>query len=193
MTWLVVGLGSAGRGDDAVGPIVASGVAGLGLPCVDVIAHADPTGLIETWSAYTAVVVVDAVRTGKAPGTVLVLEAGAEVGVLAEHDWNRSGRGGTQVLGLASAIELGRALGMVPERLVLVGVEAERTDPGAGMSPRVLAALDRVQEVVVRLVAQPAPAAPAPPAVPAAPTAPAVPAARPDDVRRAVASESVLG
>ncbi len=187
MTWLVVGLGSAGRGDDAVGPIVASGVAGLGLPCVDVIVHTDPTGLIEAWSAYTAVVVVDAVHTGTAPGTVMVVEAGKDVDAPTDQAWARSGRGGTPVLGLVSAIELGRALGLVPERLVLVGVEAERTGPGVGLSPRVLAALDRVQEAVVSIVSRPAPVPPA------TPTLPAAPLRRPEPVRQRRAGERLPG
>lgn len=162
MTWLVVGLGNPDRGDDAVGPIVVSGIAGLGLPRVDVLAHEDPTGLIETWSRYTGVVVVDAVHTGAAPGTVVTLEAGAGSGVLADRAWARTGRGGTHAFGLAAAIELARALGMVPERLVLVGVEAAQVDHGAGLSPQVLAALGRVQEAVVDLVRQAAPRTPVP-------------------------------
>jgi hydrogenase maturation protease len=38
-------------------------------------------------------------------------------------------------------VELGRALGRLPNRLVVVGVEAERFDHGAPLSPHVAAAV----------------------------------------------------
>ncbi len=159
MTWLVVGLGNPDRGDDAVGPVVAAGIAGLGLPCVDVIAHEDPTCLLDAWSEHSAVVVVDAVCSGAAPGTVVAIETGGHDGPAMGQAWDRTGRGGTHAFGLATAIELARALGRMPERLVLVGVEVGCVEHGAGLSPAVRSALGRVQEVVVGLVAQAPPVA----------------------------------
>ncbi len=176
MTWLVVGLGNPDRGDDAVGPVVAAGLTGLGLLGVDVITCQDPTCLLDVWTAYPGVVVVDAIHAGVAPGRVLTMEAGATAGVLADQAWVRTGRGGTHAFGLAAAIELGRALDRLPERLVLVGVEVQRVDHGGGLSPAVWSALGRVQDEVVDVVTRPAPLRrPAP--APAGEVAPAVEAA----------------
>lgn len=155
MRWLVVGLGNPDRGDDAVGGVVAAGIAGLELPGIDVVAHEDPTGLLDVWGDHCAVVVIDAVLTGAYPGTIMVMEAGAGAGVLADQAWARTGRGGTHAFGIAAAIELGRALGRLPDRVVLVGVEVARVEHGAGLSPQVLRALDRVQDLVVAVLRQP--------------------------------------
>jgi len=152
VSWLVVGLGNPDRGDDAVGPVIASGIAGLEIPGVDVVAQEDPTGLLDVWGAYPAVVVVDAILTGARPGTVLTMEAGAGAGVLADQAWARTGRGGTHAFGIAAAIELGRALGRLPHRVVLVGVEVARVEHGPGLSREVAGVLDRVQDVVVAVL-----------------------------------------
>jgi len=131
---LVVGLGAQDRGDDAVGAAVAGAVA-VRLAGVAVVVHEDPTGLLDVWAGHDPVVVVDAVRTGAAAGTVHHLEtvtAGLPI---------RSGHAGTHAIGLAEMVELGRALGRLPERLVVVGIEAERFDHGAPLSPAVAAAV----------------------------------------------------
>ncbi|HEY5553668.1 MAG TPA: hydrogenase maturation protease, partial [Cellulomonas sp.] len=73
---VVIGLGSPDRGDDAVGPEVARRVADLHLPGVTVVEHEDPTGLIDLWDTADLAVVVDAVRSGSAPGSLLVVESG---------------------------------------------------------------------------------------------------------------------
>lgn len=160
---LVIGLGSPDRGDDAVGPEVARRVAALDLPGVAVVEHEDPTGLIDLWGSAELVVVVDAVVSGVAPGSLVVVEAGEDAGPVADQAWARTGRGGTHAFGLAAAVELGRALHHLPPRLVLVGVEAAQFDHGTPLCAPVAAALDAVVGAVVELVA---PAEPAVLAVP---------------------------
>ena len=54
----------------------------------------------------------------------------------------RTGSASTHGLGLAEALELGRALGRLPARTVVVGIEAGQTDTGDGLSAPVLGALD---------------------------------------------------
>ena len=157
---LVIGLGSPDRGDDAIGPMVARRVADLALTGITVLEHEDPTGLIEIWSGAELVVVVDAVRSGAAPGTVLVLEAGDESELLADQAWARTGRGGTHAFGLAAAVELARALHRLPARLVLVGVEAAAFAHGSALSVPVAEAVDSVVAAVVDVVAPRAMAVP---------------------------------
>lgn len=149
---LVIGLGSRDRGDDAVGPVVAAEVAARRLPGVRVLVHEDPTCLVELWGApdAVAVVVVDAVRSGAAPGTVHVLDATA--GTLADHAWARTGRGGTHAFGLAAAVELARALHRLPPRLLLVGVEATSFGHGESLSPAVVRAVAPAARTVVGLL-----------------------------------------
>jgi hydrogenase maturation protease len=139
---LVVGLGSPDRGDDAVGPAVARAIGALALPGVTVIAHEDPTALIHAWVGRDLVVVVDAVVSGGAAGTLHIRESGADSPALPESAWADTGRGGTHAFGLATAMD------RLPRRVVLVGIEAASFDHGVGLSPRVAAAVDDAVEAV---------------------------------------------
>ena len=138
----VVGLGQAGRGDDGVGPAVARLVAGLAGGGVTVLEQQDPAGLLDAWAGARMVVVTDAVRSGRPPGTVQVLHACH--GPLPV----RTGAGGTHVFGLAEVIELARALGRLPAELVIVGVEAEHFRLGEPLSPPVAAAVETAARTV---------------------------------------------
>ncbi|MGV8967530.1 MAG: hydrogenase maturation protease [Cellulomonas sp.] len=150
---LVIGLGSPDGGDDAVGLWVARRVAELAPPDVVVVEHEDPTGLIDLWRAAELAVVVDAVRSGSRPGTLFVLDAGKHAEPLTPDAWASTGRGGTHAFGLAAAVELGRALHSLPDRLVLVGIEAATMEHGVGLSPAVGAAIDAAVAAVSAVVA----------------------------------------
>ena len=145
---LVVGLGDPARGDDGVGVVVARQVAARALPGVSVRVLRDPTALIEVWDGYDPVVVVDAVRSGAAPGTVHRLVVGAEDAPRRASSWVASGRG-THAFGLAAVAELARALQRLPEHLVIVGVEAACFGQGHPLSDPVV---DAVPVVVDRVV-----------------------------------------
>ena len=146
---LVVGLGAPDRGDDAVGAAVVRAVAVLDLPGVQVIEHEDPTALIDLWSRCDLCVVVDAVVSGQAPGTVHVLETGRDAEPLPSSGWAVTGRGGTHAFGIASAVELARAMDRLPPRLVVVGVEATGFEHGAPLTAPVAHAVDRAVAVVL--------------------------------------------
>jgi hydrogenase maturation protease len=137
---LVIGLGSPDRGDDAVGAAVARAVAVL-RPGLAVVEHEDPTALLDLWTGHSPVVVVDAVRSGAVAGSLHWLETGATAPPMGVGAWASSGHGSTHAFGLAEMVELGRALGRLPDRLVVVGVEADRFDHGAPLTPRVAAAV----------------------------------------------------
>ena len=144
---LVIGLGSADRGDDAVGALVARAVAAR-LPGVRVVDHEDPTALLDAWQDHTPVVVVDAVRSGAPAGAVHWLETGQHRPPIGTPTWARSGHGSSHAVGLAEMVELGRALGRLPDRLVVVGIEAAGFDHGAPLTPAVAAAVPIATERV---------------------------------------------
>ena len=149
---VVIGLGSIDRGDDAVGPIVARAVAAQGLGGVRVVEHEDPTGLIDLWTGHDLVVVVDAVRSGRPSGTLHHVETGAGAAPLPPSTWADTGRGGTHALGVAAMVELARALDRLPDRLVVVGVEAGGFDHGAPLTPPVADAVGRAVALVVSVL-----------------------------------------
>ena len=142
-TWgpLVIGLGSPDRGDDGIGPAVAEHVERLGLPGVRVAVHEDPTALIHLWAEAERVIIVDAVVSGAEPGSVTVKEVGTRDEALPSSTWAETGRGGTHAFGLATAVELARAIGRLPRRVTLVGIEGASFDYGAGLTPMVEAAI----------------------------------------------------
>ena len=55
-------------------------------------------------------------------------------------------RGSTHALGVAEAIELGRALGRLPRRLLVFGIEGGSFDAGAGLSPEVERAVGQLTD-----------------------------------------------
>jgi hydrogenase maturation protease len=131
VTVVVFGLGNADRGDDGVGPEVAGRLAGQDLPGVRVVSPAEPVDLLDDGATADAVVVVDSVRSGRQPGSLMVRDANREP----LSEW--TGSGGTHALGLDAAVELLRALDRMPRQLVLVGVEAATFQAGAPLSPPV--------------------------------------------------------
>ncbi len=135
---LVVGVGNRARGDDGVGPEVAARVAALGLRAVRVVVEDEPLHLVEHIAEHDDVVVVDAVRPEGNPGRLSLLVVDGE-------PLPRRSALGSHGLGVVDAVELARALGRLPARLTLVGVEAQALTCGAPLSAPVR---DRVDDAV---------------------------------------------
>jgi hydrogenase maturation protease len=135
---VVIGIGSSTRGDDAAGLLAARRL--------DAFEHeGDPLGLLDVWRDAAAVVVIDAVRSGAEAGTVHRFDASR--GPLPAP---LRGSSSTHALGLAEAIELGRALDRLPERVIVYGIEGERFEAGAALTPAVAAAVEAVAAAVRR-------------------------------------------
>lgn len=148
---IVVGLGAPDRGDDAVGPTVAREVAAVlvqrPVPGAEVVEREDPTALIDVWSGAELTVVCDAVRSGSPPGTLHVMRTGRDLPPLTPGHVQEAG---SHDFGLASAIELARALGRLPENVVVVGVEARSFEWGEPLSRAVA---DAVPSAVAEVMA----------------------------------------
>ncbi len=140
---LVIGVGNPDRGDDGVGPAVAARVAALGLSGVRVAPTVDPARLIDAWDGESDVVVVDAVRVGLGDGPRVV---SLRVDEQPLPGW--AACGGTHAFSVASAIELSRALGRLPEHLVVVGVAGCDFSTGHGLSSDVRGRMDAAIESV---------------------------------------------
>ena len=151
---LVVGLGSKDRGDDAAGPLVASlvhdAVAALGATNVHVVEHEDPTSLVDLMVGFDLVVIADAVRSGAAAGTVSLHEAGRSEAALPSS--TDPGPSGTHGLGLAAALEPARALDRLPDRVVVVGVEAVDFEHGHAPSDAVADGVTTAVHVILDIL-----------------------------------------
>jgi hydrogenase maturation protease len=147
---LVVGLGNELIGDDAVGIRVARVLERLTLPA-GVEVHARPAlglDLIDVLSDWERLVLVDAMKTGRPPGTCTVLDL-SEIGSLAQCPACSHSFGVAEIVALAARLRPDVA----PAKIVVVGVEARVLDRfGTALSDEVRAALPGAVDEVLRLV-----------------------------------------
>ncbi|MGZ5384268.1 MAG: hydrogenase maturation protease [Acidimicrobiia bacterium] len=131
---LIIGIGNRVRGDDAAGLKV---VELLGLSDTVLEHDGEPASLIALWEGHDEVVLIDAVTSGGKPGSVIEIDASTSI--LPAGMCNS-----THALGPAEAVELARALGKLPAKATLLGIEGRDYSFGAGMSKEVEAAVTAV-------------------------------------------------
>jgi hydrogenase maturation protease len=133
---VVIGIGNPYRRDDGVGLEVLRRVEELRMPGVRCMeSDGESTALCDAWNGAALAVVIDAVRSGAAPGTLHVTTMGADA--IAVH----TPRGGSHALSLAEALALGEVLDRLPLHLLVVGVEAGDVGDGLGLSDAVASAV----------------------------------------------------
>ena len=133
------------RGDDAVGLLAARRIRQEVGDHVEVI-EAEMAGvdLVELMKGAHGAILIDAARSGQAPGTIHRLDASA--GPIGGRIFPRS----SHALGTVDALELGRAMGTLPAMVIIYGVEAGNVETGQPLSPQVAKALDEVVELIVQ-------------------------------------------
>ena len=144
---VVIGVGNGSRRDDGVGWVVASEVARRLGDVVEVRwCDGEPARLLDAWTDADLAVVVDAVRWGGEPGSICVLTAKEAMATTPAAPL------GGHALGVGQAVALGRALGLLPRRLVMVGIEGRDYGMGEGLSAPVLTAVDGAAELLAGMV-----------------------------------------
>jgi hydrogenase maturation protease len=139
----VIGVGNAFRTDDAVGLAVTRTLAGTLPDDVDVLEReGEPTSLIDAWEDADAVWLVDAVSSDSVPGTISRIDGAAQT---VPPGFARSS---THHFGLPEAVELARAIGRLPARLIIYGIEGANFAAGETLSPDVRAAVDPVADAI---------------------------------------------
>lgn len=142
---MVIGVGNEFRRDDGAGPQLVARLRQHALAGVDyIVSDGDPVAMIEAWDGAALAVVVDAVRIDQtAPGRlyrlILDRDGPAPYPTVSSHG-----------LGLGEAIGLARALGRMPARLIVHGIEAGDVGPGTGLTPAVAAATARLAAAVLQ-------------------------------------------
>lgn len=127
MKTLVIGVGNDYRGDDAVGLLVARRIRDLQLPDVQVIeSDGECATLMESWKSAGKVILIDAVHSGAAPGTIHRVTAQDLPAKLLQCS--------THSFGVAEAIELAKAFGQLPSQFSIIGIEGSAFALGAELS-----------------------------------------------------------
>ena len=142
---VILALGNAFRGDDAVGPEVANRLRRRRLAGVTIEQPGDAMAIIEACRDAKLAIVVDAAVSGSPPGTIHRRELGDQT---VPKDLARCSIHG---FGLAEALGLAETLGRLPARFLLYAIEGALFDHGSALSPEVDAAVD---EVVQRVLAE---------------------------------------
>ncbi|HVZ13093.1 MAG TPA: hydrogenase maturation protease [Bauldia sp.] len=137
MATRVIGIGHPDRGDDAVGRVVAARL--MGMPGIEVIeTDGEAAKLLDLMEGADCVIIADAALSGASPGAVRRLDAAAQP--VPQPMFAAS----SHAVGLAESIELARILDRLPRRCIIFAIEAQDFTLGAGLSPVVAAAVDRV-------------------------------------------------
>ncbi|MCE5308130.1 MAG: hydrogenase maturation protease [Acidobacteriales bacterium] len=132
---VILCFGNPDRGDDAAGALVARE---LNLPV------SEPAAILDL-DPHAHVILVDAVVTGSAPGTIHTWDARALP--LPRETFRCS----THALGVAEAVEMARALGRLPASMTIYGIEGAQFEFGTQPRAEVAAA---ARELARKLSAQ---------------------------------------
>lgn len=143
---LILCCGNPQRGDDAAGVLVADSLKSLGVEAQ--VCTGDAAELIQLWSGEPDVILIDAAVTGSPAGSI--------------HFWDPSQTRvppqqshSTHGFGVAVAVELARAIGKLPARLRVYGIEATHFEPGTDASSAVRKAAESLAEKIAADEADP--------------------------------------
>ena len=144
---LIIGVGNPDRGDDAAGLLVVRRLLEFGIAAREF--RGDALRLLDVWRGAERVVLIDTVVTGSRIGGVTTWDAIAQP--LAGDCFRCS----THAFGVASAVELARALGWLPSHLRIYGIEGKRFEVGTPPSRAVLWGVERTAQQIARMAIQP--------------------------------------
>lgn len=137
----IIGCGNRERGDDAAGIMAAERIRAFGIDAAT--CTGESSELLEAWSGAADVIVIDCVVSGASAGTVHVWDGAHPIALGRSH-------GSTHGLGVGEAIQLSRALGCLPARLRIYGIEGHQFEIRGAVSPEVEKAINEVVNSIVR-------------------------------------------
>ncbi len=145
----IIGIGNRDRGDDAVGPVVVQALQGRLPKYVSAFEHSgEVAGLMDCMDGAEAVYLVDAAAMGLEPGSLRAFNASK--GPLPSLGGGYS----SHAMGVSEAVELARALNVLPPVCRVFAVEAATFAAGDGLSAPVDAAIPQVTQALLDAIAQ---------------------------------------
>ena len=142
---VVIGIGNAHRNDDGVGIVVARRLGELAIDGLTILEESgEGTSLIDAWGEAGLVIIIDAVRSGAEPGVIHRFDATSRE--IPAHLFSYS----THAFGVAGAIGLAHALGRLPRRLIVYGIEGRDFESGTTLTSEVEAVVPLAVKAVVQ-------------------------------------------
>jgi hydrogenase maturation protease len=142
---LVLGVGNAFRGDDAAGLLVCRLLRERKPPGARIQEADSPHLLLDLGAGFHAWILVDAVAPLGETGRIHRFEAGRDPPPVSSF------RASTHSLDLQGCLSMARELKMLPERVVVYGIEGKRFESGARVSEEVESA---AEHTAARIVAE---------------------------------------
>ena len=133
---LVIGIGNKYRCDDGAGLIVAKQLKQLNPKGIKIVEqNGEATNLIDSWKDTDKVIIVDATSSGITPGTINRFDVSDKP--LPENLFHYS----THSFNVADTVELARVLNMLPQNLIVYGIEGKDFTNGSDLSSEVAASI----------------------------------------------------
>lgn len=152
---LVLGIGNPLLGDDGAGLALLAELAAAPDPLTEYVdGGTQGLALLGHIAGRSALVILDAVAAGAAPGTVHVFRGPEALALAGGRSSTAHESNAGELLGAAAL------LGQLPEEVVVIGIEPERLETGIGLSDTVQraapAAVERARGVVREFEGRPA-------------------------------------
>jgi len=144
-TLTVIGIGNRLRGDDALGPLAIDALRSIneeGLELVD--AGSDAIGMLEYLSDRGKVLIIDACKMGREPGSLVCFSPEQAELVLEPDPLSLHG------LGLAEALRMAGSLQLLPDDLKIIGIEPDSIQFNGQLSKTAQQALEMIVQEVHR-------------------------------------------
>lgn len=137
---LIVGIGNPYRCDDGIGPLIAKHLGNMIPEKVDVLSDIkDGLSLMDLWEKYDCVYLIDAVKSGGAPGRMYRFDASTE-----DLPHNFFTNYSTHSINIPEIIALAGNLNLLPEELIIYGVEGKDFRMGKELSEEVRLSISSV-------------------------------------------------
>ncbi|HZT99700.1 MAG TPA: hydrogenase maturation protease [Ktedonobacteraceae bacterium] len=141
--FVLIGVGNEYRSDDGVGLIALRQLRTKGFPYTRYIeSDGDGADLVEAWTNAETVILIDAISSEAAAGTIYRFDA------LTQRLPSTFSSQSTHAFGVAEAIELASVLHQLPSRLIVYAIEGKHFAAGLGLSSEVEQAMHAVVERV---------------------------------------------
>ena len=142
----IVGVGNLLFSDEGVGIHVVRALREFSLPSYLRVFEFGTRGLeiLEAVEGFEKVVIVDAVRSGAAPGSIRRWRLGELLDATAPRMVS------LHEMDLLTALKIGRATAKLPSDVVIIGVEPKVLSPGLELSPELKAGFRELLAVVLR-------------------------------------------